>query len=103
MLHIVRLAVGMLVACVLLAVAPPEAKADTVRAKTTPAWCGDGFEALPSDVCYIDGRGTTGRRTLVIWLHGVIAKDTNWSHNHEKMLSRVAKATGVEMLFPKGV
>ncbi|MBX3226513.1 MAG: hypothetical protein KIT84_32370 [Labilithrix sp.] len=95
----------MLVACVLVAVAPRTAKAEAVRAKAPAAhaWCGEGTEALPSDVCYIDGRGTSGRRTLVIWLHGVIAKDTNWSHNHEKMLARVAKATGIEMLFPKGV
>lgn len=85
--------------------APRGAIASPVREKATtpPAWCGDGFEALPSDVCYIDGRGASGRRTLVIWLHGVIAKDSNWSHNHEKMLSRVAKETGIEMLFPKGV
>jgi predicted esterase len=93
---LLRVLVGVVVACVFVVLSAREAKA-------APSWCGEGFEALPSDVCYIDGRGTAGRRTLVIWLHGVIAKDSDWSHNHEKMLSRMAKATGIEMLFPKGV
>ena len=67
------------------------------------SWCGADSEALPGDVCYIDGRGQGARRTLVIWLHGVIAKNTTWSWNHQKMLKRVAKQHGVEMLFPKGI
>lgn len=100
---VVRLVLGVVVACVLLVAAPRTAKADAAPAKAKAAWCGEGFEALPSDVCYIDGRGASGRKTLVIWLHGVIGKDTNWSHNHEKMLSRLAKATGIEVLFPKGI
>ena len=66
-------------------------------------WCGNGVEALPSDVCYIDGRGSGERSTLVIWLHGVIGKNTNWSHDHEKMLTRMSKSTNIELLFPKGI
>lgn len=67
------------------------------------AWCGNGVEALPSDVCYINGRGSSERNTLVIWLHGVIGKNTNWSQDHVKMLTRMAKSTNIEMLFPKGI
>ena len=96
---LLRVLVGVVVACVFSVLSAREAAA----ASPAPAWCGEGTEALPSDVCYIDGRGAAGRRTLVIWLHGVIAKDSNWSQNHEKMLGRMAKATGIEMLFPKGV
>ena len=90
--------VSVLFACLFVVLTAGEAKA------AAPAWCGEGTEALPSDVCYIDGRASTaGRKTLVIWLHGVIAKDTAMSHAHEKMLARIAKATNIEMLFPKGV
>ena len=71
--------------------------------KGPAGWCGESAEALPSDVCYIDGRKHGERRTLVIWLHGVIAKNTNWSHNHQRMLKRVAGYAGVEMLFPRGL
>jgi predicted esterase len=75
---------------------------------TAPSpWCGEGVETVHGDTCYLDGRGGTeagvARRTLVIWLHGVIGKNTNWSHDHEKMLLRMAKAAGIEVLFPKGV
>jgi predicted esterase len=69
------------------------------------SWCADEFESLKDDVCYINGRKSersSDRRTLVIWLHGVIAKGTNWSHNHQRMLARVAKYGSVEMLFPRG-
>ena len=32
------------------------ATAEAAPAKAPAAWCGDGFEALPGDVCHIDGR-----------------------------------------------
>lgn len=82
---------------------PPAPVAEADAAPARSAWCGDDVESLPSDVCYIDGRGKDGRRTLVIWLHGVIGKNTTWSHDHIKMLTRMSKATDIEMLFPKGV
>lgn len=37
----------------------------------------------------------------MIFLHGAIAKNTNWSQNHERMVLRLAKATGVDVLFPQ--
>jgi predicted esterase len=67
------------------------------------AWCGAESEALPGDVCYVDGRAKAGRRTLVIWLHGVIPTSSTWSWNHQRMLRRVAKQHGIELLFPRGV
>jgi predicted esterase len=70
---------------------------------TSSAWCGAESEALPGDVCYVDGRTKQARRTLVIWLHGVIATNTTWSWNHQRMLRRVAKQHGIELLFPRGV
>lgn len=72
----------------------------TALAKGEP-WCADGIEALPNDVCYLDGSKADKPRTLVVFLHGMIGKDTNWSHNHEKMMLRVAKATNIEIVFPK--
>ncbi len=73
------------------------------HAKTgTFSWCAPETEALPGDVCYLDGGSKAhARRTLVIFLHGAIAKNTDWSQNHERMLLRLAKAHGVDVLFPK--
>jgi predicted esterase len=74
-------------------------------AASDKAWCGADFDALPNDVCHIDGRKSKdgAHRTLVIWLHGVIGINTNWSQNHQKMLARVAKYNEVEVIFPKGI
>jgi predicted esterase len=78
-------------------------KAHAQEKAANKAWCGAESEALPGDVCYVDGRGKGARRTLVIWLHGVIPTNTTWSWNHQQMLRRVAKQHGIELLFPRGV
>jgi predicted esterase len=68
-------------------------------------WCASEYDALPNDVCHIDGRKAKdgAHRTLVIWLHGVIPTGSSWSHNHQRMLARVAQYNEVEVLFPKGL
>ncbi len=95
---------------------PASAKVDDETKATTPTaavefqakrpnpnpWCASELESLDDEVCYIDGRRDGERKTLVIWLHGVIPPGSNWSHNHERMLARVAKTTNIEMLFPRG-
>jgi predicted esterase len=82
---------------------PVVAHADD-KSPQAAAWCGADAETLPGDVCYVDGRAKgAARRTLVIWLHGVIAKNTTWSWDHQRMLRRVAKQHGIELLFPRGV
>lgn len=86
-------------ATVTSAAPPPE----PVVTPQTSEWCGEGVESWPGDVCHIDGRQGGPRKTLVIWLHGVIGKNTHWSQDHVKMLSRVAKETKIEILFPKGI
>lgn len=86
-------------------------------------WCAPEVEALGADVCYVDGSaggGTSqridgsagsaggggkksdGKRTLVIFLHGAIAKHTDWSWTQERALLRQAKASGFEAIFPRG-
>jgi predicted esterase len=81
---------------------PARSHAAPTKATGPTPWCAPEVEALPGDVCYLDGNSKAqARRTLVIFLHGAIAKNTNWSQNHERMILRLAKATGVEVLFPK--
>lgn len=90
-----------------LALAPARSEAKPAHAKGAKeagpsAWCAPEVETLPGNVCYLDGNSTNAsRRTLVIFLHGAIAKNTNWSQNHERMMLRVAKATNIEILFPQ--
>lgn len=100
--------VGLLLVAVFALVAPKSAEAKDpipTGGSDPKAWCAGEFDALPNDVCHIDGRKTKdgASRTLVIWLHGLIGVNTNWSQNHEKMLARVAKYNDVEVIFPKGL
>jgi predicted esterase len=92
--------IATVVAFVLLAL-PTAAHAE--EKAPNKAWCGAEAETLAGDVCYVDGRVKGVRRTLVIWLHGVIPTNTTWSWNHQHMLRRVAKQHGIELLFPRGV
>lgn len=92
-----------LIGCALLC-APRLSRAGdaAATASTPPAWCGPSSEMVGENVCYLDGSARTApRRTLIVWLHGVIAKNTNWSHNHQKMLLRVAKSNNVDVIFPQ--
>lgn len=68
------------------------------------AWCAPEVEALSEDVCHIGSAKDAeakGRRTLVIFLHGAIARDTDWSWTQERALTRQAKQSGFEAIFPR--
>lgn len=75
---------------------------------TQPAWCAPELEALPlrEDVCFVDGSkpakdGGEGRRTLVIYLHGLIAKKTTWQWTQERAIARQAKQFGFAAIVPQ--
>ena len=87
-------------------------------------WCADELETLPNGLCYIHGRGSAPtpralrpgeatvagsapeaaepeRRTLVIFLHGMIAKNVDWQWLQERALTRQAKASHFDAIFAK--
>jgi predicted esterase len=64
-------------------------------------WCAPEIETLPGEVCFLDGASKEAKRTLVVFLHGATAKNTTWSWNHERGLMRLAKGTGVDILYPR--
>ncbi|MDF2694076.1 MAG: hypothetical protein K0S65_2459 [Labilithrix sp.] len=84
---------------------PPQApKSKVVRAPkpTGPLpWCAEEFETLPNGLCHIDGGQKDGRRTLVIFLHGAIAKDVDWQWLQERALARQAKQSKFEAVFAR--
>lgn len=69
------------------------------------SWCAPEYETLAGDVCHIspgsEAIAKQGTRTLVIFLHGAIAKDVTWQFTQEKALARQAKQSGFTALFPK--
>src|SRR5512140_1721370 len=96
---------ALLVACALGATVPrtSEARGAAAAAPTRgpQPWCAPEIEALPNDVCYLDGGRSAERRTLVIFLHGAVARNTQWSWNHERGILNLAKGNKVEIIFPR--
>jgi predicted esterase len=67
-----------------------------------PVWCAEEMEPLGREVCHVPGTPSPdGRRTLVIFLHGVIAKNTMWQWLQERVFGRVAKELHFDAIFPQ--
>lgn len=78
--------------------------ADAPANTNAKPWCAPEIESLPGDVCYLDGdvaHEKNGRRTLVIFLHGAVAKNTTWQWNHMRGMTKLAKGDHVDILFPR--
>ncbi len=76
------------------------ASAEPAAAKSAPSpWCAPEVETLPGGVCHIDGR-REGRRTLVIFLHGLVAKGTTWQWTQHRAMARNAKQLGFAAIMP---
>jgi predicted esterase len=80
----------------------PKSKVERAPKPTGPLpWCAEEFETLPNGLCHIDGGQKDGRRTLVIFLHGAIAKDVDWQWLQERALARQAKQSKFEAVFAR--
>lgn len=91
-----------------LCCAPPRAAADEgTAAPSAPAegldpWCADSLEALPGDVCYAPQPARDGRRTLLIFLHGLTDAGFGQQHALQVGMARAGKALGFSLLAPRG-
>lgn len=67
-----------------------------------PAWCASEMDPIGDDVCHLPGSPSAdGRRTLVIFLHGVIAKNTMWQWLQERGMARIARELHFEAIVPQ--
>jgi predicted esterase len=67
------------------------------------AWCAPELGVLAHDVCFAPGAGTKGdRRTLVIFLHGVIQPDSGWQWTQQRGMAMAARRLGFTVLLPRG-
>ncbi len=64
-------------------------------------WCAPEAEALADGICHIAPATKSSRRTLVVFLHGAIAKNTTWQWTQQRALIRQAKYIGFEAIFPR--
>jgi predicted esterase len=65
------------------------------------AWCAEELETLPNGLCHIEGGQKDGRRTLVVFLHGMIARDVDWQWLQERALTRQAKQNKFDAVFAR--
>ncbi len=79
---------------------PPKEAAD---GKKPSDWCAPELEALPHDVCYAKGpKSKAGKRTLVIFLHGLVQEGSGWQHSLQKGLANAGKRLGFSLFAPRG-
>ena len=72
-------------------------------APLTSDWCTDGYEALADDACFVaPPTGVREPRTLLIYLHGVIAPTGQAQSVVQQVVARSARAHGVVALVPRG-
>ncbi|MBK6513291.1 MAG: dienelactone hydrolase family protein [Polyangiaceae bacterium] len=75
---------------------------DREVAPPTP-WCHAELEALPNDVCYAKGpTSKSGKRTLVIFLHGLVEQGTDWQHSLQRGMKAAGKRLDFSLLAPRG-
>lgn len=72
------------------------------RADEADPWCAAGLETLDGDVCYADAPLDEGRRTLVIFFHGLTEAHTGMQHALQEGMRREGKAHHFALLAPKG-
>jgi predicted esterase len=80
-----------------IAEAPPPAN-DAER-----RWCAPELQMLANDICaYVPDVPTSGPRTLIIHLHGVIQPDTTSQWNQQRAAARVGTSYGFTVIMPHG-
>jgi predicted esterase len=81
---------------------PASAAATAMPTPASQAWCAPDLETLAGDVCHVDVAPKDGRRTLVIFLHGVIQPDSGWQWQQQRGIARAAKRLGFSAIMPRG-
>ncbi len=67
-------------------------------------WCDESLETLENDVCYSPGAQPEGdgKRTLVVFLHGLVDGGTTWQHQQQKGMALAAKRLKFALIAPRG-
>jgi predicted esterase len=66
-------------------------------------WCAPELDVLSNDVCFHGEPPEDGRRTLVIFLHGLVKEGAGWQHNQQRGIIRGGKRQGFSVITPRGV
>jgi predicted esterase len=68
-----------------------------------PRWCAPELEVLSGEVClYVPQRGGGGPTTVVIFLHSLVGRGTNWQWEQQRTMVQSADRHGFAVLMPRG-
>ncbi len=66
-------------------------------------WCAAELQALTNEVCaFVPDAPSTGPRTLIIHLHGVIPPETTSQWNQQRAAAKVGTSYGFTVIMPRG-
>jgi predicted esterase len=83
-------------AAVLLVALPRAASASGAE----KPWCGPDVVELSDHVCFADGGAGAERKTLILYLHGMLVPVPGFQYVQQKALAMEAKARHLTVLFP---
>ncbi len=82
---------------------PSLAEVSPVQTETERRWCAPELQVLPNEVCaYVPDVPTSGPKTLIIHLHGVIAPDSTSQWNQQRAAAKVGASYGFTVIMPRG-
>jgi predicted esterase len=89
--------IALAAALVVPTLAPP------AQAGPPQPWCAPELETLPGDVCFHGHEDAVGaKRSLVIFLHGLVQQGAGWQHNQMRAAVRGGKRLGFSVVAPRG-
>jgi predicted esterase len=95
------LALSLAVLALLPSALPAPFVARLARAATDKPWCAPEVTELSDHVCFFDGGAPpSGRSTLVLYLHGMLATTPGFQYVQQRALANEAKALHFTVLFP---
>jgi predicted esterase len=98
-----RIALAALVGALTLVTVTPSrsSAAGTPAAKGPTPWCAPEVTELSDHVCYFDGGAPAdGRKTLVIYMHGMLATSPGFQYLQQRAMALHAKKHGFTVLLP---
>jgi predicted esterase len=84
-------------------VEPSPSSNEAERRWCAPRWCAPELQVLSNDVCaFVPDVPSTGPRTLIIHLHGVIQPDTTAQWAQQRAAAKVGASYGFTVIMPQG-
>lgn len=73
-----------------------------VAQESEPSWCAPELETLAHSVCLYVPQRAMPQKTVVIFLHSLVGRGTNWQWEQQRTMKQAADRHGFAVLMPRG-